>query len=534
MCPGELGVRFRDTQNTENQTRRLTKDLKRAMAAEFSRELGVKVLAAQRLIASNGFRVGGTPGYGFRRMLTSADGHNKRILNVNERKSFSSDNVVLVPGPRHEVECIRTIFDLAADKRNTPLRIAKELNDRRVKFIGGKPWNESNIYRILKNEKYMGNQTWGKTHKYRVCSPENWIRKPNAFSALITHDQFAKAQKAIHKRANWPKTPDELLIKQMKRVLRKEGQLTERLLQKHGHFGYRRYVSRLGSVIRAYEIVGYHAPARVLRGMERKEKIKQIRSELVVELKKLFPLQLRMIRLPGQVQRQVVELEHNMYVAIQICRPSESTVSGNPRWVLRAQPKEKGLATLICTCAESLDRITRFYVVPDLGDVVHGCKIFGEGHRIVTAGRRLQSLSEFCDVATEVLANRKPQDNGVVARGDVVFTLRSSTVTVAGSERFLPPTTAVVFKLLVNNAGVVVSRDTLAQAILEASQQQTTAPHYLDEHVTYQIYALRKNLGQSRCRIVTVKGIGYKYKNDPRVNWRVRLMSNRPQRLQVD
>jgi hypothetical protein len=46
----------------------------------------------------------------------------------------------------------------------------------------------------------------------------------------------------------------------MKRVLRKEGQLTERLLQKHGHFGYRRYVSRLGSVIRAYEIVGFMHP----------------------------------------------------------------------------------------------------------------------------------------------------------------------------------------------------------------------------------------------------------------------------------
>ena len=51
-------------------------------------------------------------------------------------------------------------------------------------------------YRILKNEKYMGNQTWGKTHKYRVCSPENLDQKTiNAFSALITHDQFAKSTK---------------------------------------------------------------------------------------------------------------------------------------------------------------------------------------------------------------------------------------------------------------------------------------------------------------------------------------------------
>ena len=46
------------------------------------------------------------------------------------------------------------------------------------------------------------------------------------------------------------------------------------------------------------------------------------------------------------------------------------------------------------------------------------------------------------------------------------------------------------------------------------------ASHYLDKHVTYQIYVLRKILGQFRRRIITVKKSGYKYENDVRVNLR--------------
>jgi DNA invertase Pin-like site-specific DNA recombinase/DNA-binding winged helix-turn-helix (wHTH) protein len=494
----------------------IAKALKRSMAAEFSRELGVKVRAAQRLIASKGFRVGGTPGYGFRRMLISGDGLKKHILNADDRKSISSDHVVLVPGPRHEVECIRTIFALAAYKRNTPLQIAKELNHRGLKFVAGRPWNESNIYRILKSEKYMGQQSWGKTHKCRACPPENWIRKLKAFSPLVTPDQFAKVQRTIQKRKNWPKRPDEMLIKEMKEVLRKEGRLSERLLRKHGHFGYRRYVRRLGSVISAYEMVGYHTSDRTLRGIERRKKLKQLRSGVLFELRKLFPSQLRVIRLPGQVQRQVVELDHTGYVAIHICCPSESTMTGKPRWVLLSQPKEKGLAALICGCNKSLDGITCFYVVPNLGDLIEGCKIIGEGHPLVRSGRRLRSLSEFYGVAREITANWKPE-NDITAKGDVVFTSRSSTVTVAGREVSLPDTQAAIFKLLVNNSGVV-SRDSLAETVLEVSQQKSKARHNLDKHLTLHIHVLRKKLGRFRSRIVTAKGVGYLYTDHVNIN----------------
>lgn len=497
----------------------IAKALKRAMAAEFSRELGVKVSAAQRLIAANGFRVGGTPGYGFRRMVISKDGHKRQILNTDERKSLSSDHVVLVPGPRHEVQSIRRIFALAANKRNTPLRIAEELNRTGLRFIGGKPWNESNIYRILKNEKYMGDQAWGKTHKLRVCPAETWIRKAKAFSALVTADQFAKAQRAIKRRNNWPKKPDEVLLKEMKQVLRKEGRLTERLLHKHGHFGYRRYVSRFGSVIGAYQMLGYRPSDSIIRGIERNKKLKQLRSNLLLDLKKLFPFQLRIVRLPGQVQRQVVELDHNAYVSIHVCRPSESTMTGEPRWVLLRQPREKELAALICGCDEHLDRITCFYVVPNLRDLVKGCKIIGERHPLLKSATRLQSLSDFYVVAKEVVANWKPE-NEITTQGDVVFNQRTSTVTVGKCDVSLPGNAGVIFKLLVSNAGIVVSRGRLTEALLAESQQKPNSSHHLDEHLTNHICRLRKKLGQFRSRIVSAKGAGYAYKDNVSINSR--------------
>ena len=74
----------------------IAKALKRAMAAEYSRELGVKVAAGQRRLAELGFWQGGPAGYGLRRMLISPDGTVKQFLSKGERKSITTDRVILV------------------------------------------------------------------------------------------------------------------------------------------------------------------------------------------------------------------------------------------------------------------------------------------------------------------------------------------------------------------------------------------------------------------------------------------------------
>jgi DNA invertase Pin-like site-specific DNA recombinase len=82
------------------------KALKRAMAGEYSRELSVRTERAKRIVAERGFRAGGAPGFGLRRMLLSSNGVAKRLLEHGEIASISDSRVILVHGSRREVAIV--------------------------------------------------------------------------------------------------------------------------------------------------------------------------------------------------------------------------------------------------------------------------------------------------------------------------------------------------------------------------------------------------------------------------------------------
>ena len=77
----------------------LLKGLKRAMAAEYSRELSAKVFRAQCRLTAAGFKQGGSSGYGLRRQCLSVDGRTLRTLEIGERKSLPTDRVGFVHAP---------------------------------------------------------------------------------------------------------------------------------------------------------------------------------------------------------------------------------------------------------------------------------------------------------------------------------------------------------------------------------------------------------------------------------------------------
>src|SRR5207253_367171 len=75
----------------------ILKSLKRAMAAEYSRELGEKVYAGQKRLILSGYKMGGKPTYGLRRLLLMADGTPKQLLSRGQRKYLDEQHVTLVP-----------------------------------------------------------------------------------------------------------------------------------------------------------------------------------------------------------------------------------------------------------------------------------------------------------------------------------------------------------------------------------------------------------------------------------------------------
>src|SRR6202050_2130426 len=129
----------------------IMKTLKRTMAAEYSRELGVKVLAGQKRLAGLGFKQGGMPGYGLRRMLISSERGSKQELAKGERKSIATDRVILVPGPTHEVQCVREIYRMLVAEKLSVNAIARELNEKGIKYVGDSKWNNQAVYGELQH-----------------------------------------------------------------------------------------------------------------------------------------------------------------------------------------------------------------------------------------------------------------------------------------------------------------------------------------------------------------------------------------------
>ena len=102
----------------------IVKGVKRAMAGEYSRELSAKVFIGQCRLIELGFRQGGSPGFGFRRMLRDVSGQHKGVLNRGEQKSIQTDRVILVPGPPEEVRsfvgCTACSWKKECSNRDSP------------------------------------------------------------------------------------------------------------------------------------------------------------------------------------------------------------------------------------------------------------------------------------------------------------------------------------------------------------------------------------------------------------------------------
>lgn len=90
-----IGVHYcaEQSDNDGSPVATIVKGVKRAMAAEYSRELSAKVFAGQCRLIELGFRQGGAAGFGLRRMLLDQTGNPKRMLAHGEHKRIQTDRV---------------------------------------------------------------------------------------------------------------------------------------------------------------------------------------------------------------------------------------------------------------------------------------------------------------------------------------------------------------------------------------------------------------------------------------------------------
>jgi len=340
------------------------------MAGEYSRELSVKVFAGQSHLIRLGYRQGGTPGYGLRRLLVDEMGVSKGELGSGERKSIATDRVLLVPGPPEEIAIVNEIYHRFVHNGTSESELAETLNKRGILSDHHRLWTRATIHQLLINEKYVGNNVWartsGKLKQARIRNaPDQWVRHDGAFKPLVDRGLFDKAQVIIASRSE--RMSDEQMLGILKRILDQKGQLSGLIIDEcEGCPSSSSFRNRFGSLLRAYSLVGF-SPDHDYRYLEINRALRRLHMAIVVDV-------LEGIRRAGGTVVKHAESDlltiNNEFTASLVVARCRATARGSLRWIIRLDTALNADITVAVRMDPGNARALDYYLLPrfDLRD----------------------------------------------------------------------------------------------------------------------------------------------------------------------
>lgn len=239
----------------------IVKNLKRVMAAEYSRELSVKVHAGQSRIAGLGYRVGGPIGYGLRRELIDEAQRSKGALVKGEHKSLKTDRVRVRLGSEEEAAVVRWIFHQFVVEQLSYTEIARQLRQKRVRCRDGGCWSDQRVHTILGNENYAGNLVYNRTSRRLgqklVSNPsDQWVRRDGVIDPIIDANLFARARKIMAERRL--EIPEDEMLRRLRLLLHRRGKLTTSIIDSApGVPSVSTLFTHFGSLRKALARIGY-------------------------------------------------------------------------------------------------------------------------------------------------------------------------------------------------------------------------------------------------------------------------------------
>lgn len=370
----------------------LLKALKRSMAGEYSRELGVKVLDGLKRLAALGFKQGGCAGYGLQRMLLSPDGQPKRILSSGERKSITTERVILVPGLTDEVEIVREIYRMFIEEKRTPHGIAGELN-RRCVPCRGSCWNHYRVQQILSHPKYVACNVYGKTSKKlgMPCSrvPEaEWVRTPRAFAPVVSEEVYLEAQRLLANRTICKS--DEDVLDALRQLLAKHGRLSWQLIKKSPESpALSTYRKRFGGLRQAYELIGYKDTD--FGGIDVRRRRQAIREDVLQEINALSPTKSRIVR-RASWRRSFLLMKNGRIVTVQLAPSVKSKFERI--WQIEPVRRESRRVTLLVLLDPTNSKVQEMRIFQRIGHHPGRFRV-RDGDLWLQGGRRLNAVTDF-------------------------------------------------------------------------------------------------------------------------------------------
>lgn len=362
-------------ENDGSPTSNIIKSVKRSMAGEYSRELSSKVFQGACRLIQLGFKQGGSAGFGLRRMLVDQAGQSKGLLAVGEHKSLQTDRVVLALGPDEEVATARWIYRAFLDERLLEREIAERLNARGVRTDLGRSWTRGTVHQVLTNEKYIGNNVYHRTsfklkRKHVQNPPDMWIRAKGVFPAVVSTEDFLRAQEIILARAR--RYTDEEMLQQLRRILERHGRLSGLLIDEGDDLpSSAAFRHRFGSLVRAYQLIGY-TPDTDFSFIEINRFLRQKHPEVIQEVIS------QLARFGVQVERNpandLLILDRELVVSLVLSRCLR-TPAGASRWLVRFEEAHRPDVTIIARMDESNQAVKDYYLFPSLDQVAQRLRL---------------------------------------------------------------------------------------------------------------------------------------------------------------
>lgn len=355
----------------------LEKGLKRYMAAEYSRDLSVKIALGKARLVRMGFRQGGVAGIGLRRQLLDRDGHKKCDLSYKEYKYLQSDRVILIPGPKHERDLVLRIYDQFLNGKSTVAGIAKDLNRLPESERGEITWTRDRVENILTNDKYVGDNVSGKTFtrlrsKTIYNPPETWVRCNGAFQAIVPRSMFDQVPQEKERRVR-SFTPQQL-VDEVHRLIKAHGFVSTSIINADPFApSLATFRFHFGGLTRAYEAAGLCPLYHMAHG-EIGRSLQAMHPEVVNGIVAGFEQQGAAVKLGNTPGHLIVNNELAIRLVFAKCRRA---TNGRRRWLLHPPKKRHPYDVLIIARMTTDNKAIRdYYVVPRIDAAVLPSSLF--------------------------------------------------------------------------------------------------------------------------------------------------------------
>lgn len=333
-------------------------------AGNYSRILSVKVWAGQCRLIRLGYRQGGPPGYGLRRILLGENGDIKFQLERGERKSLQTDRVILKPGPAVEVRRVKWIYEQFTTCGQSEAAIARALNAKSILTDLGRAWTSGTVHQVLTNEKYIGNNVYNRTSakltaKRRDNAPEDWVRAEGAFIPIVSKEAFAAAQLIIEERNR--QYSDAEMLERLAHLFKQHGTLSGIIIDEaDGMPSAGAYQSRFGSLVRAYQLIGF-TPDRDYRYIEVNRALRMLHRQTVSETIEALQAQGCSVTRDPLTDLLTINGEFTASLVISRCR---ETGTGIRRWQLRFDASLSPDITIAVRMNWANDAALDYYFLP--------------------------------------------------------------------------------------------------------------------------------------------------------------------------